>query len=84
MRLRRKILNIGSQENPSKAIVIPKSWLEVLRKRYGVTPEEVAIDIGMVLKINPIIKSDVIDKDLSFTDSEMAEFERELGFIENK
>jgi hypothetical protein len=47
----RKIIEVGT----SKAVTIPKDWLEYYEKEYGRPIEEVAIEVDEVLKIYPLI-----------------------------
>jgi antitoxin component of MazEF toxin-antitoxin module len=47
----RKIIDVGT----SKAITLPKSWLEYLQKQTGTEITEVAIEVNRVLKIEPIL-----------------------------
>jgi antitoxin component of MazEF toxin-antitoxin module len=47
----RKIIEVGN----SKAVTIPKDWLEYYEKEYGRPIEEVAIEVDEVLKIYPLI-----------------------------
>ncbi|MEM3616796.1 MAG: hypothetical protein QXZ02_06480 [Candidatus Bathyarchaeia archaeon] len=51
MPIKRKICKIGT----GLAIFIPKSWVELLREKYGQV-EAVAIEVNDILKIIPIIK----------------------------
>ena len=52
MPIKRKICKIGT----GLAIFLPKSWVELLRERYG-DVEAVAIEVGdEILKIAPIVK----------------------------
>jgi len=48
----RKIIEVGKT---SKAIIIPKSWLEYYERQQGQTIDTVAIEVNRVLKITPII-----------------------------
>lgn len=45
----RKIMNVGD----SKAITIPKSWLEFYEKESGETITEVTMEVNRVLTIRP-------------------------------
>lgn len=47
----RKILNVGD----SRAITIPKTWLEYLEKQHGIKIKEVAVEVDRVLTIQPIL-----------------------------
>jgi antitoxin component of MazEF toxin-antitoxin module len=49
--IKRKICKIGT----GLAIFLPKSWVELLRERYG-DVEAVAIEVDEILKIAPIVK----------------------------
>jgi antitoxin component of MazEF toxin-antitoxin module len=48
----RKIFEIGN----SKAVTIPKSWLEYFEKEKGVRIEKVAIEVNGVLKVKPVLE----------------------------
>lgn len=48
----RKIVKIGH----SKAVFIPKTWLEYYEQEAGQKIEEVAVEVNKILKITPIIK----------------------------
>jgi len=47
----RKIIEVGT----SRAVTIPKDWLEFYEKQFGKPIEEVAIEVNKVLKIIPLI-----------------------------
>ena len=47
----RKVIRVGG----SKAVSIPKSWLEFLEKEHGVEIREVAVEVDRVLTIEPIV-----------------------------
>jgi antitoxin component of MazEF toxin-antitoxin module len=49
--IKRKICKIGT----GLAVFLPKSWVELLRERYG-DVEAVAIEVDEILKIAPIVK----------------------------
>jgi len=49
----RKIIEIGKT---SKAVILPKSWLEYYEKKTGQKIEEVAIEVDRVLTIQPLIE----------------------------
>lgn len=51
MPIKRKICRIGT----GFAIFLPKSWVDLLRERYG-DIEAVAIEVDEVLKVSPIFK----------------------------
>jgi hypothetical protein len=51
--IKRKICKIGT----GLAIFLPKSWVELLRERYG-DVEAVAIEVDEVLKVIPIVKEE--------------------------
>ena len=53
MPIKRKICKIGT----GLAIFLPKSWVELLRERYG-DIEAVAIEVDEVLKVIPIVKEE--------------------------
>ncbi len=48
----RKIFEIGN----SKAICIPKDWIEFYEKETGTHIEAVAIEVNRILKVKPIIE----------------------------
>jgi len=47
----RKVIEVGN----SKAVCLPKGWLEYLEKQHGRAITEVAIEVDRVLKIAPIL-----------------------------
>jgi len=47
----RKVIQVGG----SKAVSIPKSWLEFWEKKHGVKITEVTIEVNGSLTIEPII-----------------------------
>jgi len=47
----RKVIDVGN----SKAVCLPKGWLEYLEKQHGRAIKEVAIEVDRVLKIAPIL-----------------------------
>jgi len=49
----RKIIAIGKT---SKAVIIPKSWLEYYEKKEGRSINAVAMEVNKVLKIKPILQ----------------------------
>lgn len=49
----RKIIPIGKT---SRAVIIPKSWLEYFEKEQGKSIENVAIEVNRVLKITPVLQ----------------------------
>jgi hypothetical protein len=51
--IKRKICKIGT----GLAVFLPKSWVELLRERYG-DVEAVAIEVDEVLKVIPIVKEE--------------------------
>jgi hypothetical protein len=51
MPLIRKVIEVGT----SRAVTIPKDWLEFYEKQFGKPIEEVAIEVNKVLKIMPLI-----------------------------
>jgi hypothetical protein len=48
----RKIIQVGKT---SKAVIIPKSWLEFYEKEEGKPIRTVAVEVNRVLKIEPIL-----------------------------
>lgn len=57
----RKIIEVGKT---SKAVIIPKSWLEYYEKNEGHTIETVAIEVNRVLKITPMIPKESKQKEV--------------------
>jgi hypothetical protein len=55
----RKIIPIGKT---SKAVIIPKSWLEFFEKECGQSIENVAVEVNRVLKITPILPQQEVEK----------------------
>lgn len=51
MPLVRKIIVVGG----SRAVTLPKDWLEYYEKMSGKPIEEVAIEVNKVLKVMPLI-----------------------------
>ncbi len=51
MPLIRKIIDVGKT---SKAVILPKSWLEYCEKDEGKSIDSVAIEVGRVLTIEPV------------------------------
>lgn len=51
MPILRKVIAVGR----SKAVTIPKSWLEYYEKEKGEVVERVAIEVNEVLKISPFL-----------------------------
>ena len=51
MPIRRKVITVGD----SKAVTIPKSWLDLLKEKYGVEITEVKMEVDQKLIIEPII-----------------------------
>lgn len=49
----RKIIDAGKT---SKAVIIPKSWLQYFERQTGKPIEHVAIEVNRVLKITPILE----------------------------
>lgn len=47
----RKIIDVGKT---SKAVIIPKSWLQFYEKESGEEITEVAIEVNRVLKVSPV------------------------------
>jgi len=47
----RKIIVVGG----SKAVTIPKHWLEYYEKEFGKPIENVAVEVNGILKIKPLI-----------------------------
>lgn len=48
----RKIIEVGKT---SRAVIIPKSWLEFYEEQEGKTIETVTMEVNRVLKIEPIL-----------------------------
>lgn len=51
MPLIRKVIQVGT----SKAVSLPKSWLELIERKTGKTIKEVAVEVDGVLTIQPIL-----------------------------
>lgn len=51
MPLVRKVIDVGKT---SKAVIIPKSWLEYHERKQGRVIDQVGIEVDDVLKIFPI------------------------------
>lgn len=49
----RKIIDAGAT---SKAVILPKSWLEYFEKEAGGPIEYVAMEVNRILKIEPILE----------------------------
>lgn len=47
----RKVIDVGKT---SRAVIIPKSWLEYYEKEQGKPIEAVAIEVNRVLQISPL------------------------------
>lgn len=47
----RKIIQVGT----SKAVSLPKSWLELIERETGKSVKEVAVEVNGVLTIKPIL-----------------------------
>jgi antitoxin component of MazEF toxin-antitoxin module len=52
MPLVRKLVEIGN----SKAVFLPKSWVEYYEEKFGQKIAEVAIEVNKILKIAPIFR----------------------------
>lgn len=48
----RKVIPIGKT---SRAVIVPKSWLETYEKETGQQIREVAMEVNQVLKIRPVL-----------------------------
>jgi antitoxin component of MazEF toxin-antitoxin module len=48
----RKIIQVGT----SKAVSLPKSWLEFYERKYGQCIKEVSIEVNGKLTIRPFLK----------------------------
>lgn len=48
----RKVIEVGKT---SRAVILPKSWLEYYEKEKGETIEEVTIEVNKILKIAPFL-----------------------------
>jgi len=51
MPITRKVIEIGKT---SRAVILPKSWLQYYEKERGKRIETVAIEVNKVLKISPL------------------------------
>jgi len=49
----RKIVQVGT----SRAVIIPKSWLQFYEKQTGQPVTEVAVEVNKILKIKPILNN---------------------------
>ena len=47
----RKVIQVGT----SKAVSLPKSWLELIERETGKSIKEVAVEVNGILTIRPII-----------------------------
>ena len=59
MPLIRKIISVGKT---SQAVILPKSWLELIERETGKSIIEVAVEVNGVLTIQPIIPKKSKDK----------------------
>ena len=59
MPLIRKIIAVGKT---SKAVIIPKSWLEYIENLEGHKIRNVAIEVNQILKIRPVLHMDKSEK----------------------
>jgi hypothetical protein len=48
----RKVIPVGKT---SKAVIVPKSWLEGYEREAGQPIQEVSMEVNQVLKIKPIL-----------------------------
>ncbi len=55
----RKIIEAGKT---SRAVIIPKSWLEFYEKKSGQPIEEVTMEVNGVIKIEPVISKEPLKK----------------------
>jgi antitoxin component of MazEF toxin-antitoxin module len=51
----RKIIPVGKT---SKAVIIPKSWLELYERETGQQIREVKVEVNKILKIQPVISKE--------------------------
>jgi hypothetical protein len=58
MPLVRKVIKVGS----SKAVTLPRDWIEYYEKKLGRPIEEVLIEVDEVLKIAPFIPEEADNK----------------------
>ena len=49
----RKIIDVGKT---SKAVIIPKSWLEFYEQETGEKIEKVTIEVNRILRITPLLE----------------------------
>ncbi len=54
----RKVMVVGN----SRAVSIPKGWLEYYEKQSGQQIREVAVDVNGALKIEPVIPKEPLKK----------------------
>ena len=45
----------------SKAICLPKSWIELIERENGCKITEVAIEVDGVLKVSPIVRKEQME-----------------------
>lgn len=55
----RKVMQVGT----SKAITLPKGWLDYFEKETGFKISEVAIDIDRVLRVSPVFEKKTVKND---------------------
>lgn len=51
----RKLVQVGG----SKAVTIPKSWIDDIERKTGQKLTELAVEINGVIKISPMIEKEV-------------------------
>lgn len=60
----RKIIQLGT----SKAVSLPKTWLDWIKREYGIEVTEVAMEVNHVIILQPVIpKSEGQKKALGIT-----------------
>lgn len=55
----RKIIDVGKT---SKAVILPKSWLDYYEKEKGKSIEEVTIEVNEILKIAPFLPNPKVNE----------------------
>lgn len=55
MPITRKLIAMGKA---SRAVILPKTWIDFIEEREGVYINEVAIEVNEELRITPIIRKE--------------------------
>jgi hypothetical protein len=56
----RKVIDVGKT---SKAVILPKSWLEYYEKQTGEKIDKVTMEVNRVLKIEPLVEKENTESD---------------------